>query len=1179
MVEVLQLRQKVFRETFQQYHRLSTRLVKTQDSVTALKLWQEYLSHVQDFLSNDVPADYSGLSEHRNLCEVLMNLLTDQQNLILTVRSEAGGNLSTTEQFNILTNLHNETLSKIIERHAAVRDMLTAWDRYKVDRSKLLGWLKEIERERSQLHLRFINLRRLDKILQRMQALLDKIPEGEAQSKSLQEQQETLLINCDGALAASIRMEHAADSQRIANLSAGLQTWRDFIQKIQKLHAEYEEQTRNISATFEEISQTLSTAFHAKAANVSRTSEQLESVRQLQNRLSNTSIDLESLGVITEQLRECLSPSDVKSLNHQRALLCQRHGDLEHQAALLACRLGERRSLYDRWVDKSRKLYVSIVNIMSNIQKHDSTWKSKDAQKRLVYELQAEIALQQRDLFWVQSTGQDLLEVADEKEKERIQRFLDRVNEKWDRLTAMSKARAIKSENFIRTMETLETLERRLNETLSIVAGIEMALRSKTPVTDQSRIDRKFQELKHYSSIIDAMSANVSEVLNLAEIFLKDSSNYVFKLDTSDILRDMYDLEKRWDKICIEVTGSEGYFKSWVRKALEKLEKITIEYEDWLRETDSVLSELENNLDRLSKEETDKAIEKAKRILEDVEGHESVIELIKWNVHKLVTYLEIDNLKSVISGTYQLIDKWATLKPRANTVLSVLQRGRKNYRDFITVHAAAVVSLTQVDVRLTRTQHLATTEQKASAQLRLQQLNEIEEELRTLNVTLQRADELALKVMQECHPDEVANIQKLVDEYQLLSTDIKERVASLRAEIEGQEKKEVDEAVQVDTLPRLLRMTSSDAYLMVLEAALIECNDALDTLELAVTPDPVAGPGLNASAKHISKLIGSCQSSIELARHLHSLLVEDGKLSPQVAKVDEVTALTNRYESLLILARTREQQIRELSDNDRLTCPLCSHRNWAQLENDLWRIEKWLEFAEGTQNEQHSPPSSIEQLEDVIQNHREFLLDLNCHKSILVGLNTVGAHLANHTEKLCRASQLKDRLTIANTRWDKVCSLAARWQGQLQVSLMSNQQFHRIIEELLSWLEKTEMSIRVSEPVDLTKSPEIMTAKYNKFRELRSDLSLERCEPRVLLLQEAVNQLLDEKGETRARLQELRLRLQSLRRLTGIYALKLGAALGMDPREIGLAATTSSLASLSQDICEETIAEHKERLA
>lgn len=83
-------------------------------------------------------------------------------------------------------------------------------------------------------------------------------------------------------------------------------------------------------------------------------------------------------------------------------------------------------------------------------------------------------------------------------------------------------------------------------------------------------------------------------------------------------------------------------------------------------------------------------------------------------------------------------------------------------------------------------------------------------------------------------------------------------------------------------------------------------------------------------------------------------------------------------------------------------------------------------------------------------------------------------------------------------------------------------------------------------------------------RELQGDL--ERCEPRVLSLQEAANHLLEEQGETRSKLQELRLRLQSLRRLTSMYVLKLGAALGLDPRDVGLASTSTSLAILSQDV-------------
>ena len=88
---------------------------------------------------------------------------------------------------------------------------------------------------------------------------------------------------------------------------------------------------------------------------------------------------------------------------------------------------------------------------------------------------------------------------------------------------------------------------------------------------------------------------------------------------------------------------------------------------------------------------------------------------------------------------------------------------------------------------------------------------------------------------------------------------------------------------------------------------------------------------------------------------------------------------------------------------------------------------------------------------------------------------------------------------------------------------------------------------------------------FLNFRELQNDL--ERCEPRVLSLQEATNYLLDEHIETRDKLQELKLRLQSLRRLSSMYVLKMGAALGLDLRDAGVAATSTSLAVLSRNVC------------
>ena len=56
-----------------------------------------------------------------------------------------------------------------MERHEEVRERLAAWDNYRQDQARLLSWLRETERERGKLELRYIHTRRVPSMLRRIQ--------------------------------------------------------------------------------------------------------------------------------------------------------------------------------------------------------------------------------------------------------------------------------------------------------------------------------------------------------------------------------------------------------------------------------------------------------------------------------------------------------------------------------------------------------------------------------------------------------------------------------------------------------------------------------------------------------------------------------------------------------------------------------------------------------------------------------------------------------------------------------------------------------------------------------------------------------------------------------------------------------------------------------------------------
>ncbi|XP_034243004.1 nesprin-1-like [Thrips palmi] len=1190
VVEILELWQQVFRDTFLQYRSLSARLVRSEDGVAALRLWQEYLLNLQAFLSAGLPGDYDALTQHQHQCEVHENLLTSQASVLLAGPTLDRSDPAVQRQLEPLNALHNETLQRIGERNAAVRRRLDLWASYRAAQSALLHWLQAMERERGRLQLRYISLRRLPQLAQRIGELLDKLPTGEKQAGDLAALQGRLLAGCDEALATSVRMEYAAAQQRIGNLRAGLETWRDFLLKLQALANDFDVRAAAADKELADVGRALD-ALDAPNAPRRDAVASLAVVRGLQQRLDDAVADLERLGVSEEKLKEAVSPTDLKAAAQRVRLLWQRHADLEHRLRSRAHALQEADSERLRYVARADRFLRWAAEQTARLERLDKPGghleadldlTGAEALRRLEAGVSGDVELKRREADWLMAATPGLAPgaapaPATDPHQKQVEEARKRVRTAWTRVTTLLRARTDKLHSVI---DTAAQLQKRLDELRARLFALEKQL--KTPLEldapTQKAVNKRLKEHEELQRRIEHEAKEFGEVNQLCDVVRGDCDAST----AASVAKSMESVEARWKSVCALSTDRKRTIQDlW--KLLQELMELCANQRKWLAGAEKTVREVRDAAaGPVSRRDLPKLVQRLDGVLREVEGRRNSLNVVETTYSRLSR--ELANCPSLLGESRGLAERWGAVGPAAQDLRHSLLTLAESHDKFEAAHKEAVLVLTQIDARLSQLQL------QEPARRDPRQLQALTRDLESRSALLTTADQLGLELMRAAPPAEVERLQALVDEYQGLWKDVAQRLEQLSRQVDqGVQvttlRFETEAAVQVDTLPK--RLTARDGYLHELQGALRELRGSTDRLEDLLVDQhgqAQAGDTSLASSRALGKATAACEASHELVRHLHSLLVQQCGMTPDQALAEEVRVLEERFHALRDRARLREREIRDLRSSyirdyalncshGKLTCPLCSRRNWQQLDNDLWRLEKWLEHAEGEQSLQVTPPTSIEQLEDIIQEQREFLLNLDSHRSIVKSLNIVGVHLADHTDDEDRARELRARLASANTRWEAVCRAAAVWQTRLQSALMENDEFHAILEEQTRWLITTEENIQSTEPVDVTEDLSVIETKYLKFRDLHAEL--ERYEPRVMSLQEAADSLLRHtdapagSGSTLQRLTDLRLRLQSLRRLTALYCVKLGAVLGRSPDELVGSARVASLASLSSELLDQ----------
>lgn len=933
IIEVLELWQQIFKETFQQYYRLSSRLIKSQDSTAALKLWREYLDHVQTFLSSTIPEDYASLTENRHLCEVHQNLLISQQSVLsLKTDSDNIDDPLVRKEFNELTEFHNQTLSRIVNRNSEIQQRIAAWDKYRIDLRDILDWLRDRENERSQLQLRYIHLRRVKMILHRIQRIMDRLPQGEENLKKLNTRNEYLLTFCDDALTTSIRMEQAAISQRISNLKAALETWTLFLNKILHLHKKFDSKVQYLQEQFDDATKFIDNTTRILPLTASDGESRLQSLRDLRIKINGLTSELESINVIQEELKECVSPHDMKAIRQIVWIRMQQQADIDLQLANLINHIEEQISLRVIFDQKYEKLNGWLKDMENRIKEnhYNLTQDPEKSVKCQLKDLGNEIELKEREKERLMATGRELLtyyagdSTNDKNNRDEVQIMIDNILQQWELVKLQIKT---KSQRMNDIRQTIISLEERIAVIRARLFQTEMELSKPLMFSssEQSSYNEKEKEFNVLKREIEKESGTVGEILNHCTLLLVDEDTWNVNYNTASLSEAAESLENRWKNLCsLSIERKTQITTIW--NLIQDVLNIASKQEKWVTKQERELDQHEIDIERIGKSEIADKIQMLEAKIKEIEVHGPMFENLEHIYAKLAKAGVIDpeNMKQLTYKPKQILLRYKKLIPCTIDIIGRLNTDIKTYWEFMNSHRKALECLKDIDGSLKECEIANKTNNLDEYQKQIKNLLHLEEKLKLCDPELQNADELGLIIMQRSNKDDdISFIQARIDEHQNMWKNLKQRLSTYSTDLKLSVPREVDESVQVQTLrfetdssvqvntltgiSRMTSITAKDAYNYELDSAIKECKENLKILEDAVT-DSTKKPG----SQVVSKAISTCKSNVELITHLNTILITECLCTNEEARVEEVGSLSARFETLQAMWKARERQNDEI---------------------------------------------------------------------------------------------------------------------------------------------------------------------------------------------------------------------------------------------------------------------------
>ncbi|XP_054090028.1 microtubule-actin cross-linking factor 1 isoform X30 [Zeugodacus cucurbitae] len=313
------------------------------------------------------------------------------------------------------------------------------------------------------------------------------------------------------------------------------------------------------------------------------------------------------------------------------------------------------------------------------------------------------------------------------------------------------------------------------------------------------------------------------------------------------------------------------------------------------------------------------------------------------------------------------------------------------------------------------------------------------------------------------------------------------------------------------------RGSSLDDILNVAEPFWKQLNGVMGTLKdleetLSSQEPPAAQPQeiqkQQVALQEVRFKIDKTKPEVEQVRRNGSNLInmcgEPDK--PEVKK--HIEDLDNAWDNITALYAKREENLIDAMEKA------------MEFHETLQNLEKFLNKAERNFERLGPVGSDIDAVKKQIEQLKEFKNDVDPHMLEVEALNRQAVELTDRTS-IEQAASIRKPLSIANQRWETLLRSMVDRQKQLEHALLHLGQFQHALNELLVWIDKTDVTLDQLKPIP--GDPQLLEVELAKLKVIANDIQAHQNS--VDTLNDAGRQLIEtEKGTLEASTTQEKLR-------------------------------------------------------